>query len=398
MSYRPDVIVIDFETALLTGEPSTEYYREDFRAISCAFAWTGADGTVRTKYREGEIAIGEELARIKHDGIPLVVHNLPFEYGVCSYRFPGTEGSVLIDTMRLVQVADNGGKAAHWEVKPQTYDDMLDAVESDEDEKPKQSSGLSLVSAASRWLSEDMQDHKAPFYALIRERTGCKQRQEGKNLNALTPDELEAYNVADAKVTLALYRTLLAKFAEDNYDWRLDHELYRGSARRISKAKGRGVVVDRTALVLYKQEVETELARIADNFRETFKREISELETEWFDAWCNELKSERGRQARRDSRQYPHFNVGSNKQLAALFVDKLGMQPKFTTETGQPSFKSAFLNQWGEGGELLKKRRKRLLVLKQCESLLALSEYDGKWHVDLKACGTTTGRFAGGRQ
>ncbi len=91
------------------------------------------------------------------------------------------------------------------------------------------------------------------------------------------------------------------------------------------------------------------------------------------------------------------FNVGSNKQLAALFVGKLKMTPKFVTKTGQPSFKSAFLSQWGEGGDMLKKRRKRLLVLKQCDSLLALSEYDGRWHVDLKACGTTTGRFAGGR-
>jgi hypothetical protein len=38
-----------------------------------------------------------------------------------------------------------------------------------------------------------------------------------------------------------------------------------------------------------------------------------------------------------------------------------------------------------------------MLVLAQIDSLLELSEADGRWHIDLKAAGTVTGRFAGGR-
>jgi hypothetical protein len=398
MSGKPEVIVMDYETALLDGTPSTEYYRKDFRIISAAFAWIGEDGRVVTKYREGEDAVRSYVHRIHGADIPLVVHNLQFEYGVTLYRCPGLESSVQIDTMRLVQVADNGGTRAHFEPKVQTYDDMLDAVEGDEDE-PKQSSGLGLVSAASRWLPAEYQSHKEPFYALIRERTGCKAGSEGKRLDALKPDELERYNVADAVVTLQLYLRLTAQFREDKYDWRLDHMLYRESAKRIASAKGKGIPLDLQQLSYYRADIKKELEAIADKFRAHFLVPILELEQEACSRWIDGPKTARGKEGRAEAVKSEQFlfNVGSNKQLAALFVGKLRMEPKFTTKTGQPSFKSAFLSQWGEGGEMLKKRRKRLLVLKQVEALIELGSYDGKWHVDLKACGTTTGRFAGGK-
>ena len=94
--------------------------------------------------------------------------------------------------------------------------------------------------------------------------------------------------------------------------------------------------------------------------------------------------------------EHVRFNVGSNHQLRMIFVDILKMVPKFLTDKGSPSFKSPALPQWGEGGMLLGKRRKRLLVLKQATNLLILSGYDGRFHLDLKACGTSTGRYAGG--
>lgn len=406
--YRPDVIVLDFETALTDGTPSTEYYRDDFRAVSCAFAWISSKtGNIVTDYREGEEDILDALQMLDEQTLKLVAHNFQFEYGVLLYRFPGHERMLEYCTMRLTQVADNGGKLAqrYEKASTQTYEEqLLDAVEGDEAETDNYSVGLGLVSACSRWLPVEYQEHKEPFYALIRERTGCKRGQEGQNLNALTAEELQAYNVADAVVTLRLWLRLTEQFKADGYSWQLDHTLYRESAKRISRAKGRGIPVDLQQLSYYRAKVKKEVDTIAEDFRSRFKNEILDIETQAMTTWAGDLKTERGRQGRKDRlatdeefRQGFQFNIGSNQQLAALFVGKLGMTPKFTTKTGLPSFKSVFLSQWGDGGEILMKRRKRLLVLQQVEALIELAQYDGKWHVDLKACGTTTGRFAGGR-
>jgi DNA polymerase I-like protein with 3'-5' exonuclease and polymerase domains len=91
------------------------------------------------------------------------------------------------------------------------------------------------------------------------------------------------------------------------------------------------------------------------------------------------------------------FNVGSNAQLAELFVTVLGIVPKFFSATGQPSLRSVMLHQFGEGGTMLAKRRKRILVQKQVQSLYELTEFTGRWHLDLRAAGTSTGRFSGGK-
>jgi DNA polymerase I-like protein with 3'-5' exonuclease and polymerase domains len=130
--------------------------------------------------------------------------------------------------------------------------------------------------------------------------------------------------------------------------------------------------------------------------------------------WVNEPKTQKGKNNRlqkvtahkhesvraKDNKNkydvHVRFNVGSNKQLEMLFCGELGMVAQFKTEKDSPSFKSCFLHQWGDGGTILAKRRKRLLVLKQAQALYELSAYDGRWHMDLKACGTATGRFAGG--
>ncbi len=414
--FRPSIIALDYETALLSGEPSLEYYRPDFRVTSCAMAWVAEDGSTKTRYVEGEGALLPVLERIRREGIPVVVHNLPFEFGVTLYRFPGTEGIFTHDTMRLVQVADNGGKEAQrYGYGPRSYADQLDAMESEDAEE--RVPGLSLVAAASRWLPAEYHNHKDEAHDWLRA-NGVKSGQEGRNLNALPPDILRRYNVADAVVALRLYETLTASFETDGYDYRLDHSLYLASAKRIAEGKGRGVRVDRAKLAGYREEVLSQIDAIEARFRQAYAGPIGEIEAEMREAYVMAVKTPRG-QAKRlaDLEATPdlaRFNVGSNKQLASLFIDRLKARPKFWTEESKaskgkrsanpdlkefqpsPSFKAAHLPTYGEGGELLVERRKRLLVLKQCESLLALSGFDGRWHVDLKACGTTTGRAAGG--
>jgi hypothetical protein len=74
----------------------------------------------------------------------------------------------------------------------------------------------------------------------------------------------------------------------------------------------------------------------------------------------------------------------------------MGMVPKFYTKKGAPSFASKFSKQWGEGGEILKKQQTYALEQKQGENLYLLSEWDGRYHPDLKSCGTATNRLAGG--
>lgn len=415
--YRPEVIVLDFETALTNGEPSVEYYRDDFRVLSAAFSWRDAKGEIKTKYTEGEEATHEYLRKIHNSGISCIVHNFQFEFGVLFYRFSGLESMVSLDTMRLVQVADNGGSKFHSTVvMPTTYDDMLDAAESGKDPAAYRA-GLGLVAAASRWLPEEYKEHKEPYHRWLRENAGVKKGQEGRNLTKLPADMFEAYNVADAVVTLLLYEALTKKMAEDKYDWRLDHQLYKGTAAMMATAKGRGLPVNREALEAYVSNIEMEIHKIEQDFRTKFIEPIRLIELERESAYIVGVKTLKTQDKRRNECMDGTpadllFNVGSNKQLAALFVDKLGIVPKFWTKEpkkkkGQerkkafvpsPSFKAAHLSTYGEGGTMLRARRKRMLVLSQAKALLGLSRYDGKWHFNMKACGTATGRMAGGSQ
>lgn len=409
--FKPTVVVMDFETALTDGTPSVDYYREDFRVISAAFAWRTQNGAIKTKFLEGEDDIRAFLGRLRSSDIPVVVHNFQFEYGVCVHRFPGYQGLIAYDTMRLTQVGDNGGKLAAYQPQVQTYDDLLDSVDNNGDgsDSGPRTTGLALVAAASRWLPAAYHNHKEPYHAWLREHAGVKKGQEGQHLTKLPSEKLEAYNVADSTITLLLYETLTAKFAELGYTWQMDHELYKSTARKVAEAKGTGIQVDTAALEKYMEQVQAEVDAIEDKFREHFKPQLIGLESRWHNEWALSLKTIKG-QERRLAEEPERFNLGSNKQLKALFVDLLGIQPKFWTKAPKlkpgevrkkefvpsPSFKSAHLSTYGEGGELLIKRRKRLLVLQQVKALIKLAIYDGRWHFDLRACGTATGRMAGG--
>lgn len=414
MKYKPSIIALDYETALLDGTPSIEFYRDDFRAISAAASWHTEAGEIKTRYMEGEAEIAPFLARCKAEGIPLVAHNLAFEYGVTRFRFPGHEHLFTVDTARLVQVYDNGGdKYQRYErFTPPTETEGLD----DEETTTTYYSGFSLVNSAGRILP-GYQDHKAKFYTLIRNRAGTgkpvKAGAEGSNLHLLTPEELQEYNVADAVTTLNLYRFITEYFNEIGYNWRLDHSLYVPLAQEVSEAKARGIAVDREALRAHIATLEASRTKIALDFRNRFKDQIEALEAESLQSLQMGFKTQKGKDgvlARNDHL----FNINSTTQLKKLFVDKLGLTPKFFTEDTKagkakrwndptlppfepkPSFRAAHLGSFGEGGEMLVKNKKILLVINQAKALLALSERDNVWHSSLKVVGTSTGRLAGG--
>lgn len=398
-------IVFDVETVELQPDgstrASTEYYRENFRVLSCAFT-ERVNGEVCSWYVDGEDTVREELTRLGNR--PLIAHNIQFEMGVCKCRFPTLSLNFYCDTMRLVQNYDNGGADDDFErivLDPEDFDEDELAEEANIKYKPLQ--GFGLVVSCKRILGLD--DHKKEahdwIYANVPE---ARKGKAGQYLDRLPRDILERYNVLDTERTLALYEHITESFARSDFDWGFDHGLYLSTVVYVVDAKIRGVLVERDRLLLYGEQVVKEMEAIAAAFQQRYAAEIAKVERTKLLEEIRTRKTLRGRKkyiqrVRNKEKAYHEdiaFNVGSNDQLAMLFVNVLNMVPKFFTATGKPSFKSTMLSQWGDGGEMLGKRRKRLLVLKQVCNLLKVSEYDARYHIDLKCAGTSTGRAAGG--
>ena len=425
-TFKPALVVIDYETALLTGEASVEFYRDDFRIDSMAWSYRDANNEIKSGFVEGEDRIAKILERLVDDGVPIWAHNVPFEMGCTMCRFPELEKKMRWggDTMRLAQNFDNGGRDYQREEVPLTFEEELDKLmteaegEEYEREETTYKKGLSLVACTNRILPRKHHGHKKEAHDWIRENVkecGAKGRV-GKFLNRLPYPIMKRYNIGDTETTLALYEFITDHFSGIGYDYRMDHALYMNSVRMIVVAKIGGAEVRREALAETVALLEQEVIDIEQAFLKKFDTQIQQLEAKRLEEWCGGCRTDAGQLKRRnaaiadrelidpykrdpDNNKWDknvRFNVGSNKQLTRIFVGALGMKPVFLTDKGSPSFKSCFLSQWGEGGLILKTRRERLLVLQQAKSLYELSEYDGRWHLDLKACGCSTGRYSGG--
>ena len=410
MSDNP--VVFDFETVEIMPDGSTrgstEFYRHNFRASSCAFS-ERRDGRVVSWYVDGEDRIREELLKLQ--GRPLIAHNIQFEMGVCKCRFPDVPVNLYCDTMRLVQNYDNGGGDDAFEIIVVDRDEGFDEDEMEQEQdkegvKYRPLQGLGLVISCKRILG--LEDHKKEahdwIYANVPE---AKKGKAGAHLDKLPEDILERYNLLDVERTLALYEHITEHFLTIDFDWGFDHALYLNTTRFMVDAKIRGVRVERDTAAENARKVAREMVQIEQEFRQRFETEIQQVERARLLKRIRKLKTLKGRKAYvRRAKASPYskewqedvaFNVGSNQQLAHLFVDVLKIQPKFFTAKGSPAFKSTMLGQWGEGGLLLGTRRKRMLVLKQLCNLYKLTEYDERFHIDIKAAGTATGRAAGGQ-
>jgi uncharacterized protein (DUF952 family) len=411
-------IVIDFETSLHmddgTRVASTEAYRHDFRVDSMATT-IKVDEIFSSKFFQGEDAIRIELERIAAEGLPVIAHNLQYEMLVTLCRFPHLYEKLqwYADTMRLAQNYDNGGDENSYEtiilddnlLDMEDVAEMLAAVENGVERELV--SGLGLVKCLKRIFKADYQDHKNEAYSWLRD-NGIKKGEEGANLHLLPEDILERYNVGDTEWTYQLYQICIDTFRRVNYDWTLDHMLFLSSVRLLVRAKTEGIDVQREALTAYIADTTKEIADIGQAFLEKYKDAIVQVEADRLYKWIygpKSPKTERGKKKREETcvpgskswNKNVKFNPGSNHQLVVMFRDKLGIVPKFFSEKGSPSFKASVLDQWGEGGTMLEKRRKRLLVLKQSEALLELSSYDGKFRPEIRAAGTSTGRYVGAK-
>jgi hypothetical protein len=404
--YTPEVASFDVETTGL------DFWSPSFRVISAAFSWFTEAGNLRNIYLEGEEDVYAQLGIMSELGIKLVVHNASFELGVLAYRFPSIPTSVIaFDTMRLAQCYDNGGSDAQTE-KPASVFDELDALEG----KKAETTGLGLERCVNRILPGPLRNYKQPYYKWLRENAGVKAGQEGANLSKLPREMLEAYNTADTDATLLLYDAILKHFTSIGYDWRLDHSLHMTASLRYTLAKARGLRVEDDGLAAEAGRLQGEITAMRDGFKTRFSQPIAEIEEQRWSSKLAGYKTERGRQAAA-SKGMPEdlkFNPGSTDQLGELFIGKLGLPVTFWTKEGKdskkrraanpdatpyvpnPSFKAAHLHSYGEGGEMLVNLKKRGLVLSQNTTMRELALVDGRWHQDLKLCGTKTGRYAGG--
>ncbi len=410
--FIPKLISIDFETLEINDDGSTqgslEAYKHNFRIDSIACTWRNASGDMVSYFCQGEAKAIRVLKLLDRLQIPLVAHNIAYEMLVTACRAPDLKLNWYCCTMRLAQLWDGGGDkfAVEW-VLPDDYVDAV-AVEGEEQEEPELkkelTGGLGLVKCLKRILPTDYVDHKKEAHQWIRANVPeCKKGKEGGFLSRLPIEILRRYNVADTERTLDLFEYLTEQYRGESFDWNVDHRIWLNSARRINDAYIRGVRVDRAKAEVYRREILGEMKAIEEKFLTTLAADIKKVERMRLLARIQKLKKIKGRKAfikryregNAKAIKDVKFNVGSGQQLVQLFVDVLGKEVVFETPKGSPSTKSSHLYSYGEGGLLLAARKKRQLVLKQVERLLEKSAYDGRWHLQLRACGTVTGRFAG---
>jgi hypothetical protein len=388
-AFVPSLLVIDYETALLDGIPSVEAYRDDFRATSAAFAWRDKDGYLMLMCKWGEDDIRDALIQIRDCGAKLIAHNLQFELMATKCRFPGMEDLIQIDTMRLAQMSDNGGDC-------ESEDDITFEDELLEVEGKKPFDGLSLEACVSRFLKGRDYRHKKPYLDLIVSRGGVK-----GDFHLLTQEELTEYNLKDAEVTMYLYEALIDLLGSRGIDWSRDHVLYRSRCDLVSQSEIEGIMID-VGQVDSHIEFETKnLQEIEVAFREAYKDQIASIEARKAEAYVSKYRSEDGRLkalARISEGLEPKvmFNLASRKDKTAFFIEELGMDPRFFTKKGNPTFGSKFLWQYGEAGLSMSGIGRTRLSKKQAESLKKLSSRDGRWHHKVRCASTRNGRLSGG--
>lgn len=344
-------VVLDLETSGLN------FYESDFEIKSAALVWN--DGTA--EFIVGEKEVGERLAQLGQT--PILVYNLSFELGCILCRYPELSLNFTVDVARLTQLWDGGGDG------------------------PLQ--GLSLKRCVRRILNiED--DYTESIYSWIRHNIpGVRRGKEGVYLSQTPYELLKEYNIADSKYTLQLYQHITDAFKEQNYDWTIDHDLYKSTVNLVVSGKIQGIHIDReqlqTNLILMQKEVD----EADQKFHTDFENEITQVRQQL-------LAKKNAKLKKKQHTELPPFNVGSKTQLKMLFVDLMGIDIGFRTASGNPSFKSIHLPLYGSGGELLAKRGKKLLVVNQATAMLNMSEKTGRWHPSLKLTNVRTGRLSGG--
>lgn len=378
-----NLISLDFETSV-NGKADWRVWRKGFRVDSVAISWEGPSGSFQSRFFDDPQEIQRLIEKLSAAQTPLVVHNLQFEAAVTRKCF-GLPLNFVADTMRLAKLRDGGGDWRDFTFMSE--EDRLDLLLEESHKK----TGLSLEACASRFLPAEQHNHKQEAYQWLEQMHGIKTRHGG-HLHLLPREILARYNMADTETTLRLYNVLTDYFKMVKFDWSQDWENYTARVNWHIDAYLRGILVDRAHLAQVIDALEQEIAQTEELFRQKAGAELEMYE---------KVRGER-------------FNVGSNKQLKELFIERLGITPTKCTAKGEeavengmkyedacrqyPSFASKHLASYGELGEILLKRRKTLLVLQQACGAYLQSEEQGFVFPDVKSDGTKTNRVSGGYQ
>lgn len=401
---KDTVICLDYETATVSAtgvtKASIEAWRPDFRVISAAATWV-ENGVMESIFLKDEAETRAFLCTLSSQ--PIVAHNIQYEIMCTKCRFPDIKLNWYADTMRLAQHFDNGGGDDDFIINFDEVSNNLVMEEQPSSGKWESTKGLGLVKCLKRILKYTG-SHKEEAHSWLRNNKGIKKGKEGSNLDKLPEDILRRYNIADTENTYKLYEFMTGYFKAHRFDWTFDNQFFLNTVNLVVDAQIEGVLIDRDKLAVGIETLRKEIKSIETDFRSKYAKSILIVEGLRLKTWLDKCKTEKGKLKRLakyealdiKAQKEVKFNVGSNAQLLALFGGQMGIQPKFFTAKNNPSFKSSVLSQWGPGGEMLGKRRKRTMVLQQCTSLHELSESDGKWHLGLKVAGTSTGRAAGG--
>ena len=389
------ILSLDIETSC-AGKAEFRFYRPGFKIDSIALSWRTETGDIKSWFSATPSEIDEILRRISVQQRPIVVHNLAFEMGVFMKLYPDLQFNWAADTMRMAQMIDNGGDWIDYQIK--TDDDILDEfLEGKSDYR----TGLSLEAVASRFLGKEHHAHKAVAHEWLEVNYGVTTKH-GSHLHLLPLEILRDYNIADTEITLRLYEELRSHLDQLGVDTDTDWQLYTTRCRLMQGAYIRGLKIDRERLREEIYAVEREIRSIDAEFQEKAAEPLA--------IWAQQAKPKR----KKDTLTPGSFNVGSNAQLKHLFAGIMSLNAgKYTAKGAElvenkeltpqqaaqayPSFASKHLSLWGPLGEVLYKRRKRLLVLQQMLGVYHMSDEGGRASPEVRVSGTRTNRVSGGR-
>ena len=393
MPHPKDVVSLDFETNTLN------MYEPTAKVVSVAIS-KYINGEIKSWYVDDPAKIKSLLKKLEKEQAPLLVYNYSFEALVMLTQYPDIKLNFQVDLLRLVQQ-----EATQWTEK-----------------------SFSLKVAVRKLLPEKYHGYENKLKDWIKQNIlytdvyGNKKSPNedtwGRFINRAPDELLKEYNTIDTIVPILIYEKLWNKWLieerkglQDDEGYTLeemsfDHIIYLKKCERLAKAKIRGIKIDIYGLLCAFHSTKNKIIKNKKDFYKQHAKGIEEVQKRKVRALLREkmkkLKSDAGRArwtlefATKHIAEKDPFKITSGKQLAMLFVNVYKQEPKFFTETNQPSFKADFLHQW-KGAEILQEKGKLNQAFKQIRNIIYLSYKTGVFHPDIKAAGTVTGRLAGGK-
>lgn len=362
--------VVDVEANFDYG---LQYYHEKYKLESMAFYIVRDQEVVDTLYTEDMEEAGGILLQAQEQGYMFLVWNLTYEYGVFLTQFGIDIKESVIDAMLVYKDATE--RKSRYSKKPW---------------------GLSLANAA--WEMCDVKDYKNKHLQPLIDNGVAKNMKDAHAHVAELPSELlEAYNLDDVKYTWEVFYKSCERLQHVGYDWTRLHPLYVADCVRNVNAFIRGIKIDRDMLYKGYKSLERQQQELSDQFMLKYEEAINTA--------CEKIKSykeDKSYYDRKAKAKNPDkikfipvepivFNINSTDHKAYL-ADALGLEARFFTDAGSPSFNRKHLHQWGELGKDLEKFSKISRPIMECEKVLALSEDTGRLHTLVRPAMTITGR------